>query len=70
MMPSAQPRENLLTQKRIRRGSFHNVPALIKAISDYIEATNQNPCVFVWTASLDQIMAKIAKCKEALDALH
>ncbi len=59
-----------LTQKRIRRGSFHNLPALLKAISDYIDATNQNPRIFVWTASLDQIMAKIAKCKEALDALH
>jgi len=59
-----------LTQKRIRRGSFHNLPALTKAIFDYIEATNQNPRIFVWTASLDQIMAKITKCKEALDALH
>ena len=59
-----------LTQKRIRRGSFHNVPALIEAISDYIEATNQNPRVFVWTAPVEHIMNKIAKCKEALDALH
>jgi transposase len=59
-----------LTQKRIRRGSFHNLPALIKAISDYIEATNQNPRVFVWTAPLEHIMNKIDKCKEALDALH
>jgi transposase len=59
-----------LTQKRIRRGSFHNLPALLKAISDYIEATNQNPRIFVWTASFDQIMLKVAKCKEALDALH
>jgi transposase len=59
-----------LTQKRIRRGSFHNLPALTKAISDYIQSTNQNPRVFVWTASLEQIMAKITKCKEALDALH
>ena len=58
-----------LTQKRIRRGSFHNLPALIKAISDYIEATNQNPRVFVWTAPLEHIMNKIDKCKEALDAL-
>src|SRR3989442_1865741 len=32
-----------LTQKRIRRDSFHNLPALLQAIADYIEATNQNP---------------------------
>lgn len=59
-----------LTQKRIRRGTFHNVPALIKAIQDYIENNNQNPHVFVWTASVERIMNKIAKCKEASDALH
>jgi transposase len=59
-----------LTQKRIRRGTFHNVPALIEAIFDYIDSNNQNPHVFVWTASVDRIMAKIAKCKEASDALH
>lgn len=59
-----------LTQKRIRRGSFHNVRALIKAIYDYIESNNQNPHVFVWTASAQHIMTKIAKCKEVLDALH
>jgi len=59
-----------LTQKRIRRGTFHNVPALIEAIFDYIDSNNQNPHIFVWTASVDRIMTKIAKCKEASDALH
>ena len=59
-----------LTDKRIRRGSFHNVPALIRAIHDYLDNHNQNPKVFVWSASVEQLMAKIAKCKEALDALH
>jgi hypothetical protein len=59
-----------LTDKRIRRGSFENVPALTQAITDYLENHNQNPKVFVWSASVEHIMAKIAKCKEALDALH
>jgi transposase/DNA-binding CsgD family transcriptional regulator len=59
-----------ITDKRIRRGSFHNVPALIEAITDYLQNHNQNPKVFVWSASVDRIMAKIDKCKEALDALH
>ena len=59
-----------LTDKRIRRGSFENLPALICAINDYLENHNQNPKLFVWTASVEQLMAKIAKCKEALDALH
>ncbi|GAB6269292.1 MAG: hypothetical protein STSR0002_20340 [Smithella sp.] len=47
-----------------------NVTILIKAIKDYIDAHNQNPHIFVWTAPVERILAKINKCKEALDALH
>lgn len=59
-----------ITTKRIRRGSFSNVKGLIAAINNYIESHNQNPQVFVWTASVQTIMNKITKCKEALDAGH
>ena len=59
-----------ITTKRIRRGSFKSVKDLIKAINQYIESHNQNPRVFVWTASVQSIMKKISKCKEALDAPH
>ena len=59
-----------LTTKRIRRGSFESVPALVAAIEDYVAQSNQKPHVFVWTAAVDTILAKIAKCQEALDALH
>lgn len=59
-----------ITDKRIRRGTFRSVPELIAAIKEYLDNHNQNPRVFVWTASVKGIMAKIAKCKEALDALH
>jgi len=59
-----------ITDKRIRRGSFQNVSALINAIKDYLENHNQNPKIFVWSAPLERILAKIAKCKEVLDALH
>ena len=59
-----------LTDKRIRRGSFESVPALIATIDDYLAQSNQNPHVFVWTASVERILAKITKCQEALDALH
>ena len=59
-----------ITSKRIRRGSFKNVKDLILAIKQYIQSHNQNPRVFVWTASAESIMRKISKSKEALDALH
>jgi transposase len=59
-----------ITEKRIRRGSFESVPALIVAIKDYIKNHNQVPRVFVWTAPVERILGKINKCKEALDAVH
>lgn len=59
-----------ITNKRIRRGSFKSVPDLIKTIMQYIETNNQNPHVFVWTASVERILTKIAKSKEALVTLH
>ena len=59
-----------ITDKRIRRGVFKSVPDLIAAIEEYLAHHNQNPQVFVWSAPVDRILAKIAKCKEALDSLH
>lgn len=59
-----------LTEQRLRRGSFHHVKELIHAINNYIGNHNQNPRVFVWSAPVERILAKVAKCKEALDALH
>ena len=59
-----------LTSKRIRRGSFANVPALVESILGYIGNCNQHPHIFKWTASVDQILSKMAKCKEALETVH
>jgi len=52
-----------ITTKRIRRGSFKNVKELIMVIKKYIESHNQNPKVFVWTASVESIMKKISNVK-------
>ena len=35
-----------------------------------ISTSNQSPHIFVWVATVESIMRKIAKCKEACDALH
>lgn len=59
-----------LTTQRLRRGSFDSVEELIAAIYAYLDNHNQNPRVFVWSAPVDRILTKIAKCKEALDAPH
>ena len=59
-----------ITEKRIRRGSFKNVKELIVAIKQYIDSNNQNPKAFVWTASVENIMRKISKCKDLLVTGH
>lgn len=59
-----------ITRKRIRRGTFQSVPELIAAIQTYLTEHNRNPKAFVWTKSADAILAKIARCKEALGTPH
>jgi transposase len=50
-----------ITTKRIRRGSFRSVDALERAIHEYLDGHNQAPKPFVWIATADQILAKIAR---------
>jgi transposase len=59
-----------LTEQRIRRGSFLNVPELISAIEEYMAASNVDPKPFVWHASVQAILDKIAKCKAIYETLH
>jgi transposase len=59
-----------LSQKRIRRGSFDSVGALIAAIEHYLTAYNGNPRRFTWTKDADMILAKIDRCKAASGTPH
>jgi hypothetical protein len=59
-----------ITQKRIRRGVFLSVHDLIKAITEYIEFTNINLKPFVWTATVETILAKVKRANEVLDTPH
>ena len=49
-----------ITDRRIRRGIFHSVRELTKAIYDFLEHYNNNPRPFVWTKTADQILDKLA----------
>jgi transposase len=55
-----------LTDKAIRRGVFHSVNDLMTAIEDYLKVNNDNPKPFVWTATAEQILAKVARGRAAL----
>jgi hypothetical protein len=59
-----------ITRKRIRRGTFTSVPALITAIREYMKIYNRDPKPFVWTAKASTIMRKVQHCKEALETGH
>ena len=59
-----------LTEKRVRRGSFESVPELIAAIEEYLAASNANPKPFVWHASAQAILDKLAHCKAIYETLH
>jgi len=59
-----------ITSKRIRRGSFPSVAFLVTAIEEYLEHNNQHPRPFVWTASVEQILKKVSRCKAILETLH
>jgi transposase len=58
-----------ITDKAIRRGVFHSVDELTAAIEDYLKANNDNPKPFVWTATAESILAKVARGRVALQVV-
>ena len=60
----------LITQERIRCGVFTSLDALETAIREYLDNHNAAPKPFVWTKSADQILAKVERARNALEALQ
>jgi transposase len=59
-----------LTNKRIRRDSFFSVEQLVAAINEFLNAWNDNPRPFVWTATVDSIVEKLARCRQTLEQVQ
>ena len=59
-----------ITEDRVRRGVFHNVPELVQAIYDYLEHHNQQPKPFIWTAKAADILEKVKRARAALDKVR
>ena len=51
----------LITQRRIRRGTFGSVRELESAIRDYLTQHNETAKPFAWTADADTILKKLAR---------
>lgn len=56
-----------LTEQNLRRGIFGSVPELIASIEDYLDTSNENPRPYVWTATAESILAKVARARATLD---
>jgi transposase len=59
-----------LTNKRIRRGSFFSVRELETAIQEFLSAWNEKPKPFVWTATVESILAKLSRCRQTLERIQ
>jgi transposase len=59
-----------ITRNRIRRGAFKSVAELKGAIMEYLENHNTDPKPFIWTKSASEILEKVARAKQVLEAQH
>jgi transposase/transcriptional regulator with XRE-family HTH domain len=59
-----------LSRRRIRRGAFFSVEDLKQAIREFLDAWNENPKPFVWTATVESIMEKLSRCRQTLEKIQ
>lgn len=59
-----------LSLKAVRRGVFHSVDELQRAITNFLAAWNAAPAPFVWTASVEAILDKIARARQRLEQIE
>src|SRR5450631_2634119 len=58
-----------LSDKAIRRGSFVSVPDLKQTIDEFMQAWNQNPKPFIWTATVEDIVEKIGRARAKMEQI-
>ena len=57
---------NIITQQAIRRGSFPNVRDLVRKINHFVQSQNQRAMPFIWTATAESILAKLARLNQSI----
>jgi len=60
----------LITERMIRRGTFHSVRELENSIYQWLANWNDQPQPFVWRATADVIIEKVRRCKELNGTPH
>ena len=69
----AQPGGALVSRthhEALATGNFTGVSELVAAIKDYLAQNNKQPKPFVWTATAQQIIEKVNRCKGISETLH
>ena len=56
----------LLTERRLRRGTFNSVDQLIDAIGLWVEHWNDDPNPFIWKQPAEEILTKVKRGRSAL----
>jgi len=59
-----------IPRKRIPYGVFKSVPELVEAIDEFIRLYNKNHESFVWTNTVDDILAKTRRCKAVSETVE
>jgi len=59
-----------ITDQRLKRGVFKNVPDVVAAISGYIDAHSEDPNPIIWSATADKILEKVGRARPALENLQ
>ena len=57
---------HLLTERRLRRGTFTSVEALTEGIEVWAEHWNDNPKPFIWNKTAEDIIAKVKRGRATL----
>ena len=61
----------IITRREIRRGSFRSTAELVRRIEAFVASYNVRSRPFVWTATADQILGKVARlCKVICGTAH
>lgn len=60
----------LLTERALKRGTFTSVPALRKAICEYIEVHNEEYGPFKWTKTADEILDSVKRFGQRTTRVH
>ena len=57
-----------LSEDRLKRGVFKSVDELVCAIELFVLAHNENPKLFIWTASARDIVEKVIRASSLSDS--